>query len=111
MTSGLTSKDIEEIKKYIESVRWQFAKTMPECPHEYTVKHWRPDKYADYEWFAKMIYKHGKDEMFGSKKYRYLYIDDRKYWVIGIIINRTQQTEGGRVNEKARGRLSGRVLS
>jgi len=35
-------------------------------------------------------YKHGKDEMFGSKKYRYLYIDDRKYWVIGIIINRTQ---------------------
>ena len=27
---------------YIAKVRWQFAKTMPQWPHEYTVREWRP---------------------------------------------------------------------
>lgn len=30
------------MREYIGQVRWQFAKTMPDWPHEYTVKAWCP---------------------------------------------------------------------
>jgi hypothetical protein len=32
-----------DARAYIGKVRWQFAKTMPQWPHEYTVREWRPD--------------------------------------------------------------------
>ena len=34
---------IEDARAYIDEVRWQFAKTMPQWPHEYTVRDWRTD--------------------------------------------------------------------
>jgi hypothetical protein len=34
---------IEDARTYIAKVRWQFAKTMPQWPHEYTVREWRED--------------------------------------------------------------------
>jgi hypothetical protein len=33
----------DEARAYIARVRWQFAKTMPQWPHEYTVREWSPD--------------------------------------------------------------------
>ena len=90
MVMVLKWKGIERARQYSQSVRWQFAKTMPETPHEYTVRQWRPDKEADYDWFAKVIYRHGRDQLFMGKKYRYLYVDAWKYWSLGIIINRAR---------------------
>jgi len=81
--------EIKEIKKYIESVKWQFAKTMPEIPHEYSVVDWNPDKSKDFYGFVKYIRKNGQDEMFYNKKYRYLIIDDHKYWTMGEPIKET----------------------
>src|SRR3954468_17230602 len=78
-----------EARSYIGNVRWQFAKTMPDWPHEYTIKAWRPELSARFEgalpahrdrpfrgpWpppLATAIYHN-----------RYLMIDDHKYWAIG----------------------------
>lgn len=34
---------VDDVRDYIAEVPWQFAKTMPQWPHEYTVRDWRPD--------------------------------------------------------------------
>ena len=31
-------KDLKKIKEFIDSVRWKYAYTMPESPHEYTLR-------------------------------------------------------------------------
>ena len=41
---------IDDARSYIAKVTWQFAKTMPQWPHEYTVRQWRLD--LEPEFFA-----------------------------------------------------------
>ena len=42
-------------RAYIAEVRWQFAKTMPQWPHEYTVREWRPDLEREFFEFVELI--------------------------------------------------------
>jgi hypothetical protein len=46
---------IDDARMYIGQVRWQFAKTMPQWPHEYTVREWRPDLDRQFAALADMI--------------------------------------------------------
>ena len=78
-----------EIREYIKSVKWQFAKSMPKIPHEYTVIDWNPDKIESFYGFVKYIRKNGEEEAFYGKKYRYFEIDDYKYWTMGAPIEET----------------------
>jgi len=34
---------IDDARRYIARVRWQFATSMAQWPHEYTVLKWRPE--------------------------------------------------------------------
>ena len=81
---------IEEIQKYINSVKWQFAKTMPEIPHEYIVVENYPEKIDKTNRFIAEIEKNGYTKSFYTKEYKYLEIDGYKYWVIENIINRAK---------------------
>lgn len=47
--------DLDTARDYIDSVRWKFASTMPDWPHEYTVKGWRPELHSDFEAFCRPI--------------------------------------------------------
>lgn len=85
----IVNMEIVQIKKYIESVKWQFAKTMPEIPHEYTVVDWNPDKKESFYDFVRYIQEFGKDEKFYDKKYRYLALDGYKYWTMGNPVEET----------------------
>jgi len=86
---------MERARSYISTVRWQFAKTMPETPHEYTVSKWNPNLRDEFEWFVNAIRQHGKGERFFNKTFMYFAIDGKKYWTMGapiketILINRT----------------------
>lgn len=86
--------DIERARKYINSVRWQYAKTMPKNPHEYTVRKWCPALDLEFVWFVNEIRNHGIERRFFRQIYIYLRIDDKEYWTMGapvdvtIIINR-----------------------
>lgn len=88
----------EELKEYISSVKWRFAKTMPKIPHEYTIKDWNPDKERFFIGFVKHIQKFGEDATFYSKKYWYLIVDNYKYWTMGepadktTVVNREKLT-------------------
>ncbi len=80
---------LKEIKEYIGIVRWQYAKTMPEHPHEYTVKEWDLEKIDMFNKFVMFIRKEGYDEYFSRRKMRYYDIGGYKYWTMGAPVEKT----------------------
>lgn len=86
---------LEEAKEYIESVRWQYAKTYVTAPHEYTVLDWKPQTKQQMIEFADFILANGYKEQFYSKTFTVLQIDEYKYWSMDFptintnLINRT----------------------
>ena len=81
--------DIDAARIYIETVRWKFASTMPDWPHEYTVKAWRPEMTAEFEAFCQLIADEGFVEPWPPAPAKpiyhnhYLVIGDHKYWAMG----------------------------
>jgi hypothetical protein len=81
----VTSRAIE----YIEGVTWRFAKTMPDWPHEYTVKSWLPELAQEFMWFCQLIQHQGTVEAWppvpAEPIYhnRYVVIGPHKYWAMG----------------------------
>ena len=86
---------LEEAKQYIQSVRWQYAKTYVTAPHEYTVLDWKPETKQQMIEFADFILANGYKEQFYSKTFAVLQIDEYKYWSMDFptvntnLINRT----------------------
>ena len=84
-----------EAQQYIQSVRWQYAKTYVTAPHEYTVLDWKPETKQQMIDFADFILANGYKEQFYSKTYTVLQIDEYKYWSMDFptvntnLINRT----------------------
>ena len=84
-----------EAKQYIQSVRWQYAKTYITAPHEYTVLDWKPETKQKMIDFADFILDNGYKEQFYSKTFTVLQIDEYKYWSMDFpttntnLINRT----------------------
>ena len=78
-----------EARRYIASVRWQFARTMPQWPHEYTLRKWRPDLDDAFVSFVMLIGREGvvlpwpPPPLRPIYHHRYLTIDGWKYWTMG----------------------------
>ena len=74
---------------YVAFVEWRYAVTMPEWPHEYTIKTWRPELFAEFESFCRIIVDNGTVEPWppppASPIYHnhYLVIANHKYWAMG----------------------------
>jgi len=87
---------IEAIKQYILSVRWKVAATMPQIPHEYTLKEWDKTKIDTFNAFVLHIRQNGYKQSFMGNEYVYFDVDGYKYWTMGapveetILINRTK---------------------
>jgi hypothetical protein len=85
---------------YIGSVRWQFAKTMPDWPHEYTIKAWRPDLTDELERFCLLLENVGVVEPWPPPpakpiyNNRYLVIGRHKYWAMVREETRTRPRTG-----------------
>lgn len=81
--------NLTEAEKFVESLRWQYAKSYPTAPHEYSVLRWNPenkDKFID---FANTIIEYGRDEKFYSKMFRVLDLGEYKYWTMDFPIENT----------------------
>lgn len=80
---------MDAARAYIEKARWKFASTMPDWPHEYTVKAWRSELVTDFEAFCLLIRTEGFVEPWppaaATPIYHnhYLVIDGWKYWAMG----------------------------
>lgn len=87
--------DIEQARRYIREVTWRFAETMPQWPHEYTVRDWRPDLDVEFEAFAALIRRAGivkpwpADAAVPRYRHRYLAIDGWDYWTMGSPLQET----------------------
>lgn len=82
-------------RAYIAKVRWQFARTMPLWPHEYTVREWRPDLDVEFEALVTLIRRIGVVKPWPrtsrTPKYHhtYLTLDDFEYWTMGAAVSET----------------------
>jgi hypothetical protein len=86
---------IDKLREFIRTSPWRFASTMPEIPHEYTLRAKAPDEKM-FERVVVYIRQVGYKGEFGSSTYTYLDIDGWKYWTMGspldltILINRAK---------------------
>lgn len=84
-------KKYVRFEKFVHLFHWTFAKTMPEIPHFYIVR----DKLSDedkntFDDFVAYISTNGYSRMFGAKNYKYINIENFKYWVDENILNREE---------------------
>lgn len=70
------------VRQFIESRRWQYAKTMPKTPHTYTIRTWSGDT-DSFDRFGALIWKFGVTERFYSRVGVYLHVDGEKFWTMG----------------------------
>ena len=86
------SKFTDEIKAFINSSKWTYAKTMPEWPHYYIVR--SPDNEGMFVKTVEHIRANGYEERFYHQKNMYFDEDEYAYWAMGdatgkpIVINR-----------------------
>jgi hypothetical protein len=85
----------DDARAYIAKVRWQFAKTMPQWPHEYTVREWRQDLEREFFEFVALIRRDGivkpwpPDVATPRYHHTYLELDGWEYWSMGVPIPET----------------------
>lgn len=90
------------MRNFIQSKKWVFARSMPQCPHEYVCKSdLRVQEDIDlFVNVVKFIQKYGYDKMWYKNKTRYINVGMFKYWTMGwhwtetIIINRALEEKG-----------------
>jgi hypothetical protein len=100
----MTPFTTDDARAYVSEVRWQFAKTMPQWPHEYTIREWRPDLESEFEAFAMLIRKTGvvkpwpRDAVKPKYNHPYLELGGWEYWTMGYPISDTTVINRARVS-------------
>jgi len=76
----------DEIRALVSASGWRTAKSMPQWPHEYMIvgKTVPQSKNEDFQRFGKHIAEHGYVRYFYSAEIRYVDLDGRCYWHMGI---------------------------
>ncbi len=96
MTSGPASLP-DDIREFIDSAHWTFARTMPLWPHEYIVR-----GRVDEDLFVRLVHhirQHGYEGRFYRKSITYYEDRGLVYWTMGapldetIIINRCRRED------------------
>ena len=72
----------EQLRKFVEASTWTSAKTMPQIPHQYTLRK-NAQRDEEFAAFVEFINTHGYDSKFYSRTYRYLDLDGWQYWSMG----------------------------
>jgi hypothetical protein len=83
----------DDFRRFIEMRQWIFAKTMPQWPHEYTVRKFEDPKaeQAAFEEAVAFIRAHGERRIFEptGRSSVYFDIDSCQYWTMGAPIEET----------------------
>ncbi len=109
--------DANAARAYIRGVRWQFARTMPQWPHEYTVRDWCLELEPEFIAFVALIRRDGTAKPWPPKasppRYRntYLELDGREYWTMGSPIPATTVINRAHLGGPARHRSTERPIT
>jgi len=99
---------VDDARAYIDAVRWQFAKTMPQWPHEYTVLKWQPDLADEFFAFVALIRTDGSvkpwpaDSPTPRYHHTYLAIDGWDYWTMDDNVADTELINRARLDDSWR---------
>ena len=88
------TRPIDRVAAFIDEVEWRFAKTMPQWPHWYVMKHWTPGREADFMELVRLVFAEGVLEPWAvgtpyERTVRYFTFGDYKYWVMDPTIEET----------------------
>jgi hypothetical protein len=74
--------DLEPIRELIRRMRWQYAASVPDTPHCYSLRRWLDDPrdQAMFDRFAELIAEHGARDTFQGSSWVYLPIGGHRYW-------------------------------
>jgi hypothetical protein len=82
------SDGLERVAHDLAAQRWIFAKTIPENPHEYTLRReWRSD--TGFVRAVRFIRDHGYRNLFEGRWYTQLDIGAHTYWTMGAPVEET----------------------
>jgi hypothetical protein len=95
----MTDEDVATVRAFIAKAPWVFAKTIPESPHEYTVRGQTP--HDEFEHVVQLIRDHGYERRYGRATYTYLDVDGWRFWTMGAPIPQTTILNRA-INEAAR---------
>lgn len=79
----MDEKVLNRLRQYIARCEWKWARTMPDCPHEYIYQGRCALSYDEYMDFLYAQVTCGEPAYFGKRLIPYLYIDGYKYWTMG----------------------------
>jgi hypothetical protein len=83
----------DDFRRFIEERQWTFAKTMPQWPHEYTVRRFEDPKSKQdvFEEAVAFLRANGECRVFEptGRSSVYFDIDGRQYWTMGAPIEET----------------------
>ena len=83
----------DDFRRFIDARQWVFAKTMPQWPHECTVRKFEDpqNEQAQFEKAVDFIRAHGEPRVFEptGRSSVYFDIDGRQYWTMGAPIEET----------------------
>lgn len=78
---------VSDFIKFVGEHKWIFARTMPENPHEYTLR--RDTSGITFDEAVRFIRQHGSIEFFKGRAYKMLAVEDHKYWTMGSPLGST----------------------
>src|SRR5688572_5621333 len=82
LATQASAADLERLQQLLGEQEWIFAKTMPQNPHEYTLRRkWRSDD--DFIFAVQIIRRHGYRQRWGKSYYTCLDVNDHFYWTMG----------------------------
>jgi len=103
---------------FIANSSWRYARTMPECPHEYTVRDLSPGGAkttamgdAEFEWFVRLIREKGEPAEWGGQIKPYLRVGGWRYWTMGAPVGETTIINREPVTTEAWLELRSRIAS
>ena len=76
--------DIDDARQFIAGAKWQYAKSMPQWPHEYTLRGWNDER--AFEEMIHYILHWGESRKQVHWKRIYLDVDEHYYWWMGAPI-------------------------
>ena len=69
----------ERVKKFVAGHTWNFASSMSYIPHWYCLRN-EFNNVREFTAFVRFIRSKSRDGQFGSRKFRYFYLNGYKYW-------------------------------
>ncbi|MEK6251256.1 MAG: hypothetical protein AABM43_04805 [Actinomycetota bacterium] len=79
MSSGMTADELCRFRQIAEGARWTFAASVPEHPHEYSIRG-RDLPEDDFIWAVELINRVGYVERFWGQPWRYVRLDGYRFW-------------------------------